>query len=587
MTIFNLIYFLGGLAFFLYGMQVLSAGLEKTAGSKMQSILQKMTDNRVKGLTVGAVVTAVIQSSSATTVMLVGLVNAGIMAFPQTISVVMGSNIGTTMTAWILSLAGIESGNVFMQLLKPENFSPIIALIGAALLMMSKKERRKNIGTICIGFAVLMYGMNIMGDAMAPLADEPAFINILTVFKNPILGVLTGTLFTAVIQSSSASVGVLQALSLTGAITYGTAIPIIMGQNIGTCISAMMATPGTGKGAKKVALVHVLIKCIGMVLWLTVWGLVLIIVKPAFANETATPVSIAVFHTIYNIANTILLFPFIGKLEKLCNLIIKGEDENALPEVQLDELLFKVPAVATESAYSNTCEMAQIADETVKTATALLFEGYNEENAAAVVRMEKTLDLYEDKLSTYLVGLSRCDLSEADARATAMLLHTISDFERIGDHANNMMHTAAEINNKKIAFSDEALAELRVLANAVDEILSNTVTAFSQKDIILAADIEPLEQVIDTLIDTIRARHITRLQSGNCTIELGFILTDFLTDCERISDHCSNVAVALLETAHGTFDTHERLRSIKSDANENFRQTYTTYLDKFSLHSVN
>ncbi len=585
MSIFDFIAFCGGLAFFLYGMHVLSAGLEKTAGGKMQSILQKITDSRLKGLAVGSVVTAVIQSSSANTVMLVGLVNAGIMAFPQTISVVMGSNIGTTMTSWILSLSGISSDNVFIQLLKPANFSPIIALIGAALLMFSKKEKRQNVGTICIGFAVLMYGMNVMSGAMEPLAESQAFQNVLIAFKNPFLGVLVGTLFTAIIQSSSASVGVLQALSLTGAVTYSNAIPIIMGQNIGTCISAVMALPGTNKSAKKVAISHVLIKCIGMVIWLIVWLLVSALVKPAFADMATTPVSIAIIHTIYNIANTIILFPCIGLIEKLCNKLIRGEESTALPEVALDERLLTIPALAANKSYDITAEMAEGAGETVRLAFSL-FDTYDDEVAAAVSRLEKTLDMYEDKLSTYLVALSRCDMSEADARTTAMLLHTISDFERIGDHATNLMHTATEMKNKKISFSKEASAELQVLIGAVEEILNNTVTAFTERDIAAALDVEPLEQVIDTLIDTIRGRHIVRLQSGNCTIELGFILTDFLTDCERISDHCSNVGVALLETAHGTFDTHARLKAIKSQGNEDFRQSYTAYLNKFSLHGT-
>ncbi len=582
MTIFDFIAFCGGLAFFLYGMHVLSAGLEKTAGGKMQSILQKITDNRFKGLAVGTVVTAVIQSSSATTVMLVGLVNAGLMAFPQTISVVMGSNIGTTVTSWILSLSGISSSNLFVQLLKPANFSPIIALIGAFLLMFSKKEKRQNIGTICLGFAVLMYGMEVMSGAMDPLAESETFRSILIAFENPFLGVLLGTLFTAVIQSSSASVGILQALSLTGAVTYGNAIPIIMGQNIGTCISAIMALPGTNKGAKKVAISHLLIKCIGMAMWMIAWVVVYYLVRPAFANLAADPVSIAVMHSIYNIVNTVILFPCIGLIEKMCNKLVGAEEENAIPEVALDERLFTMPALAADKSYDTTAEMAQGAGETVKMAFSL-FDNYDDEIAAAVSRLEKTLDMYEDKLSTYLVSLSRCDLSETDARTIAMLLHTISDFERIGDHATNLMHTATEIKNKNIAFSKEANAELHVLIAAVQEILHNTVTAFAEKDLAAATEIEPLEQVIDTLIDTIRGRHIVRLQSGNCTIELGFILTDFLTDCERISDHCSNVGVALLETAHGTFDTHARLRAIKAKGNEDFRQSYAGYLSKFSL----
>ncbi len=585
MDIFDIILLCGGLAFFLYGMQVLSDGLERTAGSKMQSILQKITSNRFKGLAVGTAVTAVIQSSSAVTVMLVGLVNSGIMSLSQAISVTMGSNIGTTMTTWILSLTGIESEAIWMQLLKPKNFALIIALIGAFLLMLSKKETRRNVGTICVGFAVLMYGMEMMSTAVEPLAEMPAFVKILTAFQNPILGVVAGALFTAAIQSSSASVGVLQALSITGAVTYSSAIPIIMGQNIGTCISAAMATPGTNKNAKRVAVVHVLFNCIGSVIWLTVWSIANAIFDFAFADTAVDPMYIAVIHSIFNIATTIMLFPAAGLLEKLSMKIVRGKDENALPEVTLDERLLTVPAVAVGKAYDTTAEMALIAQDTVSAAVEL-FDSFDKARAADITHKEKTLDLYEDKLGTYLVALSRCNLSEAEARTTSMLLHTISDFERIGDHANNMMHTATEMQEKKIAFSGEAVAELHVLTDAVKAILRNTVSAFQKNDITLAADIEPLEQVIDTLIDTIRTRHITRLQSGNCTIELGFILTDFLTDCERISDHCSNIGVAILETAHGTFDTHERLRMIKDRTNEDFRRSFENYQHQFSLNST-
>lgn len=577
-----LVGFCGGLALFLYGMSVLSMGLEKTAGGKLQSILQKMTDNRIKGLAVGTGVTAVIQSSSATTVMLVGLVNAGLIAFPQTISVVMGSNIGTTITSWILSLSGISSDNFFIQLLKPSNFAPIIALIGAFMAMFSKKEKRQNIGTICLGFAILMIGMDMMGNAMDPLAENTAFRNVLVAFKNPFLGMLFGTLFTAVIQSSSASVGILQALSLTGAVSFGNAIPIIMGQNIGTCISAIMALPGTNKGAKKVAISHLLIKCIGMVMWMVAWVFVYYLAKPAFADLPADPVSIAIMHSVYNIVNTIVLFPCIGLIEKLCNKLVRGEEETDIPEVALDERLFTIPALAARKSYDTTAEMAKGAEETVCLAFTL-FEKYDPELATAVSRLEKNLDMYEDKLSTYLVSLSRCDMSEEDARTAAMLLHTISDFERIGDHATNLMHTATEMNTKGIEFSAEATAELHVLTDAVREILANTVAAFTENDLAKAADIEPLEQVIDNLIDTVRARHISRLQGGNCTIELGFILTDFLTDCERISDHCSNVGVALLETARGTFDTHERLRVIKDKSSENYKQAFAAYSSRFIL----
>ncbi len=572
-----------GLAFFLFGMHVLSEGLEKTAGGKMQSILEKITGNRIKGLAVGTVVTAVVQSSSAVTVMLVGLVNSGIMTLTQAISVTMGSNIGTTMTAWLLSLTGISSDNIVMTLLKPVNFSAFLALVGAFLLLFSKKDKRKNVGMILVGFAVLMYGMDMMSGAVKPLAEVPQFVSILTAFKNPILGVLAGALFTAAIQSSSASVGVLQALSLTGAVTYSSAIPIIMGQNIGTCISALMAVPGTNKNAKRVAVVHVLFNSLGSVIWLILWGVANMLFDFAFADTAITPAGIAVVHSVFNIATTVMLFPAAGLLEKLSRKVVAGEDPSALPRVVMDERLFAVPAVAAAKAYDTTKEMAAVASTTVTDAMALVFDGYAVSRADGVVRNEKTLDMYEDTLGTYLVKLSRCNLSDADALTVAMLLHTISDFERIGDHANNIAQTAAEMANKKIEFSAEAIAELRVLTDAVKEILGNTVAAFTKNDLVIAADIEPLEQVIDTLIDTVRTRHIARLQGGNCTIELGFILTDFLTDCERISDHCSNVGVALLETAEGTFDTHERLRSVKDKNGEGYKQAFAGYRSRFTL----
>ncbi len=583
MDIFDLLMLLGGLGFFLFGMHVLSEGLEKTAGGKMQSILQKITGNRVKGLAVGAAVTAVIQSSSAVTVMLVGLVNAGIMSLTQAISVTMGSNIGTTMTAWILSLSGISSDNIFIALLKPVNFSTIVAFIGAFLLLFSKKDRNKNIGMICVGFAVLMFGMDMMSGAVKPLANMPQFVSILTAFRNPVLGVLAGALFTAAIQSSSASVGVLQALSLTGAVTFSSAIPIIMGQNIGTCISAMMAVPGTNKNAKRVAIVHVLFNSIGSVVWLIIWSIANGIFKFGFANSAIEPAGIAVVHSVFNIATTIMLFPAAHLLEKLSRAIIKGEDSVALPVIALDERLLTVPAVAVAHAYDTTKDMAAEAEQTVTMATALLFDGYDTAAAQTVLNKEKVLDSYEDALGTYLVKLSRCNLNDEEALTNSMLLHTISDFERIGDHAKNIVATAEELATKNIGFSAVATTELQVITAAVTQILHNAVAAFTENNLAAAMEIEPLEEVIDNLIDSARARHIVRLQEGNCTIELGFVFTDFLTDCERISDHCSNIGVALLETAHGTFDTHERLREIKNKNSEGYRTAYERYSKEFAF----
>ena len=583
----SLVLLCGGLGFFLYGMHVLSDGLEKLAGSKMQSILEKITNNKFKALLVGTVVTAVIQSSSATTVMLVGLVNSGLMTLTQSIGVIMGANIGTTVPAWLMALNGI-GGSGWMTFLKPEQFCLVIGLICAFMLMLSHKDRKRNIGLIGVGFAVLMYGMAMMSDAMKPISQQDWFKQALTVFENPLLGVLIGTVFTALVQSSSASVGVLQALTMapTSTLTFGAAVPIILGQNIGTCISALMAIPGTSKNAKRVAITHVLIKIIGVALWLVLWVLAGWLFDMSFIMDARIdPAGVAIAHTVFNVLNTFTLIPFTKWLENLSKLIVRGEDKDDLPEVALDELLFKMPAVAAAKAYDTTADMALIANETVGKALSL-FDTYDKEVAQDITRKEKTLDLYEDKLGSYLVSLSRCDLNESEARSTAMLLHVISDFERIGDHATNMVHTVDEMKDKKITFSKEAKAELHVLTDAVQDILGKAAKAFKDNDVELATEIEPLEQVIDMLIDTIRARHITRLQSGNCTIELGFVLTDFLTDCERISDHCSNIGVAILETAHGSFDTHARLKEIKSRSNENFRQSYESYLREYSLQNI-
>ncbi len=582
----SLLLLCGGLGFFLYGMHVLSDGLEKLAGSKMQSILEKITNNRFKGLLVGTVVTAVIQSSSATTVMLVGLVNSGLMTLAQTLGVIFGANIGTTVTAWLMALNGIEGGG-WTTFFKPEQFCMIIALVCAFVLMMSKSDKRRNVGIIGLGFAVLMYGMKMMSTAMDPISEQEWFKEAMVLFSNPLLGVLIGTVFTALVQSSSASVGVLQAITLAkdSTLTYAGAVPIVLGQNIGTCISALMAIPGTSKNAKRVAIAHTAIKIIGVAIWLVLWVLAGWFFDMSFMDAKIDPVGIAVVHTIFNILNTATLIPFTGFIEKLAKMIVRGEDERETEVVSLDERLFTMPAVAAAKAYDATGDMAVLAKETVERAFTL-FDNYQKELADTITADEKKLDKYEDKLGTYLVSLSRCDLSEAEARTTAMLLHAISDFERIGDHATNMVHTAAEMQDKKITFSKEATAELHVLTDAVQEILGNAVKAFRDNDVTAAMDIEPLEQVIDLLIDTIRARHITRLQSGNCTIELGFILTDFLTDCERISDHCSNIGVAILETAHGTFDTHARLKEIKARTNEDFRQSYEAYLRRFPLQNT-
>lgn len=582
MDIFSIITLIGGLALFLYGMEVMSSGLEKAAGSKMEQILRKLTSNRFSGLALGAGVTAVVQSSSAVTVMLVGLVNSGIMQLSQAISVIMGSNIGTTITAWILSLTGINSDNVFINLLKPANFSPIIAFIGAFMLMMCKKPKKKNIGTICLGFAILMYGMEMMSGAVSPLADVPEFANILTLFTNPILGVLVGTVFTAIIQSSSASVGVLQALSLTGVIPFSAAVPIIMGQNIGTCISAVIASAGANRGAKRVAVVHVCFNIIGTVIALPLWLICKSVFNLPFANEPISPLEIAIAHSIFNVFSVAILFPFAKKLEKLANIIIKDSHQSN-KHMLLDERLFTMPSVAVSKAINTTEEMAEISKKSVIGALTLL-TNYSEKSAAAIKDYEDRLDKYEDALGTYLIKLSKENISSHDSKQISKMLHTISDFERIGDHAVSLSKSAEELHIKNISFSQEANREMQTISAALSEIVSMTLHAFVQNDLKVAEKIEPLEQVIDTLTANIRSRHIARLKAGNCTVESGFILLDILTGIERISDHCSNIAVAIIELSHDSFDTHSYLQAVKSQNSGDFAKNYSEFLNTYSLN---
>lgn len=581
MDIFSIISMIGGLALFLYGMHVLSAGLEKMAGGKMETVLKKLTSKKLMGLLLGTAVTAVVQSSSAVTVMLVGLVNSGIMQLSQAISVTMGSNIGTTVTAWILSLTGIDSSNVFMNLLKPANFSPVIAFLGIILIMAGKKQKHKDIGSICVGFAVLMYGMTIMSDSVEVLAEIPEFVNILTFFKNPIMGVLVGLVFTAIIQSSSASVGVLQALSMTGAITYGAAIPIIMGQNIGTCVSALIASFGTSKNAKRVAVVHILFNVIGSVVCLTAWLIADGIMDFAFTDSAVEPFNIAVLHSIFNIVTTIMLFPFASLFERLVKLIVRDSKEKEAV-VLLDDRLMTVPSFAVAKAEDVTADMASLAKKAVKSAVALL-DRYDEKSAKLVEEMENNIDRYEDELGTYLVKLSKKEIGENESKKISKILHTINDFERIGDHASNILDTASEMHEKKITFSPEAKEELESLNDAISEILSITVKSFKNDDVELAEIVEPLEEVIDEIIDHVKTRHVDRLKRGECTIELGFILTDVLTNYERISDHCSNIAVAVIEAQREMFDAHEYLSNVKKNGEGKYYEYFEKYKKQYSI----
>ncbi len=583
MGLFDLVKLFGGLAFFLYGMHVMSNGLEKMAGGKLEKTLRVMTSTTIRSLALGAGITIAIQSSSAMTVMLVGLVNSGIMQLSQTVGVIMGSNIGTTLTAWILSLSGIDSDVILLQLLKPKNFAPIFALVGIIMIMASKNMRKKDIGAILVGFAVLMSGMEAMSSAVSPLAESESFASILTAFKNPIIGVLVGTVFTGIIQSSAASVGILQALALTGSITFGMAIPIIMGQNIGTCVTSLISSIGVSKNAKRVAVVHISFNVIGTAVCLTLFMIAQSVFGLDILESPIGVVGIAACHSIFNVFTTLILIPFSKQLVKIAEMVIKSADDTPPAHVPLlDERLLNTPGFAVSECGNLAKDMAKIAVENVY-ASLSLFDKYDDRISEKVLQNEEILDMYEDKLGTYLVRLSSKDPSEANSREISKLLHTIGNFERLGDHAVNLLKAAGEKNGKKINFSAEATAELKVITAALSEILHITLDAFINDSIEEAMNVEPLEQVIDKLVSEIKNNHINRLQRGDCTIELGFVLSDILTNYERISDHCSNIAVAMIEVAQNSFDTHEYLNTVKNMGDENFKRKFAAFSSKYAL----
>ncbi|MDE7218368.1 MAG: Na/Pi cotransporter family protein [Oscillospiraceae bacterium] len=583
MDIFSVITLCGGLAFFLFGMSTMSASLEKLAGGRLEQLLKKMTDSRLKSLLLGAGITIAIQSSSAMTVMLVGLVNSGIMELGQTVGVIMGSNVGTTLTAWILSLSGIESDVIWLRLLKPEVFSPVIALAGVIMTMSAKKARTRSAGSIMVGFAVLMTGMELMKGAMSPLADMPEFAAILTAFTNPFLGVVVGAVFTGVIQSSAASVGILQALSLTGGITYGMALPIIMGQNIGTCVTALLSSIGVNRNARRVSVIHISFNLIGTAVCLLAFYGSDLFFQYAFMDAAIGPAGIAMVHSVFNLATTLLLVPFTKQLEKLAYLVVQEDAEEKEEKLAfLDERLLATPSVAIAECANKTVDMARLAEKTILRSLSLL-EKYDEKTASEVIKNEDRLDLYEDQLGTLLVHLSGKSLSDEDSRNISKQLHTIGDFERIGDHAVNLLKTAREIDEKSIKFSEPASEELRILLEALKEILALTTRAYAEGDLRLAARVEPLEQVIDGLVADIKSNHIVRLQKGHCTIEMGFVLSDLLTNCERVSDHCSNIAVAQIETALNAYQAHEYLNALKTGADAAFRTAFDGYRAQFAV----
>ena len=585
MDLFDILTLIGGLSLFLFGMDLMGASLERRAGSSLKTLLGKLTSNQFLGFLTGLGVTAVIQSSSATTVMVVGFVNSGLLSLRQAIGVIMGANVGTTVTAWILSLTGLDGGSFFIQLLKPTSFTPILALIGVILTMTAKNDKKKDTGTILLGFAVLMFGMHTMSSAVAGLQDVPEFRNILLMFRNPILGVAAGAILTAIIQSSSASVGILQALSATGQVTYGAAIPIIMGQNIGTCVTAMLASVGANKNARRAAVVHLLFNIIGTTVWLAVFYGINAVVHFTFLSGPIDQLGIAIVHSIFNVLCAALLFPFSGLLEKLaCRLIPDSKDakEPADDKIQiLDERLLATPAVALGRCQEVAETMARISMDAMKTSCQLIRQ-YDARSAAAIRRTEGEADQYEDMLGTYLVKLGSSDLTAQDSRTSAKILHIIGDFERISDHAVNVVESAEEMKSKGLRFSPEASHEMHVMTGAVGEIMDLALDAYLQDDPALAAKVEPLEQVVDALKEQLRNRHILRLQKGECTIELGFVWSDLLTSLERVADHCSNIAGCVIEMSHDSLHVHEYLDNVKAGS-KGFQQAYDAYARKYAL----
>ena len=580
MDIFDILNMIGGLCLFLFGMNVMGDGLERRAGNSLKALLGKLTGSKLKGFLTGLGVTAVIQSSSATTVMVVGFVNSKIMTLKQSIGVIMGANIGTTVTAWILSLGGISSDNLFMSLLKPTSFTPVLALIGTVFLMFSKSNKKKDVGTILLGFATLMFGMDTMSGAVSGLADIPAFQNLFLTFENPILGVLVGAVLTGIIQSSSASVGILQALSATGAVSYAAAVPIIMGQNIGTCVTALLSSFGANKNARRAAMVHLSFNVIGTVVWLSVFSVISAVLKPAILGNAATYLGIALCHSLFNTLCTALLLPMSSLLEKLAYLLVP-EDKEADKVVELDERLLATPTIALQQSSQLVQKMAAEAVEGFRLSLAA-FTGYSAETAARIRRIEDNTDHYEDILGTYLTKIARSQVSDDDSSEVSKLLKVIGDFERISDHSVNVLESVEELREKKIVLSDGAKKELGVMCSAVQEILEITLDAFTRNDAAAASSVEPLEQVIDGLKTALRDRHVVRLKDGECTVEAGFIWSDLLTNLERTSDHCSNIAVSIIDATAHNMNAHAALRGIKSDR-QHFDEQFASYASKYCI----
>lgn len=588
MDIFAILSLIGGLALFLYGMNVMGDGLTKVSGGKLEKILEKLTSNPIKAVLLGAGVTAVIQSSSATTVMVVGFVNSGIMKLSQAVGIIMGANVGTTITSWILSLSGIESSSFFIQMLKPTSFSPILAIIGLLLMMSSKNDKHKDVGSILLGFAVLMFGMNAMSSAVEPLKDVPQFTHLLTMFTNPIFGMLAGLILTAIIQSSSASVGILQALCSTGAVSFGCAIPIIMGQNIGTCVTAIISSVGASKNAKRTALVHLYFNIIGTALFMIVFYSINAFVHFDFLGDAATPAGIAVVHSIFNIAATLVLLPFAKVLEKLAYMSIKedhterkhGVQESEEELKKLDVRFLEQPGLAISHCMEATAYMAHMSEAALVDALGLM-DQYDEEKAANVETLENRIDHFEDKIGSYVIQITNRNMLENDSAKMSVILHSINDLERISDHAVNLKESALEMKEKGLKMSFEGSSEIMYLRRAVTDLVNLTVQALSNNDKELAKEIEPLEEVIDDLSDELKRRHVIRLKEGKCTIEMGFVLTDMTTSLERIADHCSNIGVSILEGSEEDMGRHAYLHSVKKEDTENFQDRYEHYRELY------
>lgn len=583
MSIYSIFSLFGGLALFLYGMNMMGDGLEKISGGKLEQILEKMTDKTYKGVLLGCAVTAVIQSSSAVTVMVVGFVNSGIMELSRAIGVIMGANIGTTATAWILSLTGIDGDSLIVNLLKPSSFAPVLAVIGVFLLLFSKSDKRKNIGGIIAGFGILMMGMEFMSDSMSGLADNQQFTSILLKFSNPVLGILTGMILTAIIQSSSASVGILQALSLTGAVSFGTAFPIVLGQNIGTCVTALIASVGTNKNAKRAAMAHLYFNIIGVVLAVALFYGGNAIFQFDFLQNTVMPSQIAIIHSVFNIFSTLVMLPFTKQLEKLAYMTIKdGKKGKEDAPVLLDERFLLTPSYAVEKSREVTVQMADLVEKTAMTAFSLL-KNYKSEKASKISENEKKTDKYEEMLETYLVKVSALQLSDEDSKNVFILHHAIEDLEKISDYCEDILKIKKNINKKNIIFSEKAKYDLSVMLAAVTKIINLTVEAFRMNDITKAREIEPLEEVIDKLKKELKNRHLKRIEDGSCSVDQGFVFLDVINALERIADHCASLAVSMIELESGEYNVHEYTRELK-ESDKEFVENLDSYLEKYSLN---